>query len=369
MKKILFVFGTRPEAIKLAPVIRTCYQSNQLSVKICLTGQHKEMLYQVMDFFQLKADYDLQLMKPDQTLFDITANGLLLIENVLDECKPDLIVVQGDTTTTFVAALAAFYKKIKVAHVEAGLRSFDKYSPFPEETNRKMTSVIADLHFAPTQRAVDNLRRENIKDNIFLTGNTVIDALLWAVGKTRNDPSYQKGFPYLDLTKKIVLITGHRRESFGKPFENICDAIVILAKKYPEIQFVYPVHLNPNVQKIVRERLSGHENIFLIAPLDYPQLVWLLDKCYFIITDSGGIQEEAPTLGKPVLVIREVTEREEGIAAGTAILVGTTKEKITEEAIRLIENKNAYEKMSEAVNPYGDGDSAKKITDIILNHL
>ena len=369
MKKILFVFGTRPEAIKLAPVIQACYQSDQLNVKICLTGQHKEMLYQVMDFFQLKADHDLQLMKPDQTLFDITANGLLLVENILDEFKPDLIVVQGDTTTTFVAALAAFYKKIKVAHVEAGLRSFAKYSPFPEEINRKMTSVIADFHFAPTQKAMDNLRMENIKDKVFLTGNTVIDALLWAVGKTRNDPSYQKSFTYLDLATKIVLVTGHRRESFGKPFENICDAILWLAKKYPEIQFVYPVHLNPNVQKIVQEKLSGHENIFLIAPLDYPQLVWLLDKCYFVITDSGGIQEEAPSLGKPVLVIRDVTEREEGVAAGTAILVGTTKEKITEEAIRLIENKNAYDKMSAAVNPYGKGDSGKKIADIILNHL
>jgi UDP-N-acetylglucosamine 2-epimerase (non-hydrolysing) len=369
MKKILFVFGTRPEAIKLAPVIQACSQSHQLNVKICLTGQHKEMLYQVMDFFHLKADYDLKLMKPDQTLFDITANGLLLMENVLDELKPDLIVVQGDTTTTFVAALAAFYKKIKVAHVEAGLRSFDKYSPFPEEVNRKMTSIIADLHFAPTQKAVDNLREENIEHNIFLTGNTVIDALLWAVNKTRNDPSYQEGFTYLNLMQKTVLITAHRRESFGKPFENICEAILMLAKKFPEIQFVYPVHLNPNVQKVVRERLSGQKNIFLVAPLDYPQLVWLLDKCYFVITDSGGIQEEAPGLGKPVLVIRDVTEREEGIAAGTAILVGTTKEKITEEAIRLIENKNAYDKMSAAVNPYGEGDSAKKIADIILNRL
>jgi UDP-N-acetylglucosamine 2-epimerase (non-hydrolysing) len=370
MKNILFVFGTRPEAIKLAPVIQACYQyPKQLNVRICLSGQHKEMLYQVMDFFQLNADYDLELMKPDQTLFDITADGLRLIEDVLDKFNPNLVIVQGDTTTTFVAALAAFYKKIKVAHVEAGLRSFDKYSPFPEEINRKMTSSITDLHFAPTQKAIDNLNNENIRSNIFLTGNTVIDALLWAVDKVRSDNSYQKLFADLDLNKKIILITGHRRESFGKPFENICNAILILTEKYPDAQFVYPVHLNPNVQKIVYEKLGGLKNIFLITPLDYPHLVWLMDKCYFVITDSGGIQEEAPSLGKPVLVIRDVTEREEGITAGTAILVGTSTEKITSEAIRLMEDKSAYEKMSKAVNPYGDGNSAKKIADIILKTL
>ena len=370
MNKILFVFGTRPEAIKLAPVIHACYRrEKEFDVKICLTGQHKEMLYQVMDFFQLKADYDLQLMKPDQTLFDITAHGLTLIEKVLNEFRPELVVIQGDTTTTFVAALAAFYNKIKVAHVEAGLRSGDKYSPFPEEINRKMTSIITDFHFAPTQRAVENLRKENIKSNIFLTGNTVIDALLWAVEKIKDDSSYQQFFSYLDLNRKIILITGHRRESFGKPFENICDAISMLANKYPAIQFVYPVHLNPNVQEIVRKRLAGHKNIFLIAPLDYPLLVWLLSKCYFVITDSGGIQEEAPSLGKPVLVIRNVTEREEGLEAGTAILVGTTTEKITEEVVRLVENKNAYAKMADSVNPYGDGNSAGVIVDIISKEL
>src|SRR4030095_3753218 len=369
MKKILFVFGTRQEAVKMSPVIQACYQVNNFDVKICVTGQHKEMLHQVLDFFQLKPDYDLQLMTPNQPFFDITANCLLLIENVVNEVNPDLIIVQGDTTTTFLAALAAFYKQIKVAHIEAGLRSFYKSSPFPEEINRKITSVIADFHFCPTQKAIDNLRKENINSNVFLTGNTVIDALLWAVSKTKNDSSYQDFFTYLDLNKKTILITGHRRESFGKPFENICDAITALAEKYPEMQFVYPVHLNPNVQKIVQKRLGGHQNIFLIAPLDYPKLVWLLDKCYFVITDSGGIQEEAPSLGKPVLVIRDVTEREEGITAGTAILVGTTKEKITEEAIRLIEDKALYNKMSAAVNPYGQGNSAKVIADIILKKL
>ena len=370
MKKILFVFGTRPEAIKLAPLIQACSQyKKELEVKICLTGQHKEMLQQVMDFFQLKADYDLNLMKHNQTLFDITADGLKLIENVLSEYAPDLVVVQGDTTTTFVAALAAFYKKIKVAHIEAGLRSFDKYSPFPEEINRKMTSSISDFHFAPTQKAMDNLHSENIRSGIYLTGNTVIDALLWAVEKVRGNNDHQKKFEELDLSKKIVLITAHRRESFGEPFVHICNAILLLAEKYPETQFVYPVHLNPNVQKIVNEKLSGHKNIFLIAPLDYPHLVWLMDKSYFVITDSGGIQEEAPSLGKPVLVIRDVTEREEGITAGTAILVGTTTEKITSEAIKLLEDRNSYEKMSKAVNPYGNGSSAKAIAKIIVNNL
>jgi len=369
MKRILFVFGTRPEAIKLAPVIHACYQLDKLDVGVCLSGQHKEMVSQVMDFFQLKADYTLDLMKPDQTLFDITANGLRLIENVLNEFKPDLVVVQGDTTTAFVAALAAFYKKIKLAHVEAGLRSFDKYSPFPEELNRKMTSSIADFHFAPTQKAVDNLHNENIHSNVFLTGNTVIDALLWAVNKVRDNSSFQKAFTYLDPDKKSILITGHRRESFGKPFENICNAIILLAEKYPEVQFVYPVHLNPNVQKIVHEKLAGHKNIFLIAPLDYPHLVWLMDKSYLVITDSGGIQEEAPSLGKPVLVIRDVTERQEGIDAGTAVLVGTSVEKITAEATRLMEDKVIYDTMSRAVNPYGDGNSAKMVADIILKNL
>jgi UDP-N-acetylglucosamine 2-epimerase (non-hydrolysing) len=370
MKKILFVFGTRPEAIKMAPVIHEAIKhDDKLEIKICLTGQHKEMLQQVMDFFQLKEDYDLHLMKHNQTLFDITADGLRSLEKVLNDFLPDLVIVQGDTTTAFTSALAAFYKKIKIAHIEAGLRSFDKYSPFPEEINRKIASTLTDFHFAPTLKAKQNLENENIRKNIFVVGNTVIDALLWGVEKVRNDSSYSACFNYLDVNKKIVLITGHRRESFGKPFENICDAITFLATTYPDIQFVYPVHLNPNIQKIVHEKLSGFKNIFLIKPLSYPHLIWLMDKCYFVITDSGGIQEEAPTLGKPVLVIRDVTEREEGITAGTALLVGTSKERIIEESKNLIENMNAYEQMSKAVNPYGEGNSAAQIIQILLNNL
>ena len=370
MKKILFVFGTRPEAIKMAPIVHEAKKhDDKLETKICLTGQHKEMLQQVMDFFQLKEDYNLHLMKPNQTLFDITADGLRSLEEVLNNFHPDLVIVQGDTTTAFTSALAAFYKKIKIAHIEAGLRSFDKYSPFPEEINRKIVSTVTDFHFAPTKKAKQNLEDENIHTNIFVVGNTVIDALLWGVEKVRNDESYTHCFNYLDLNKKLVLITGHRRESFGEPFENICDAIATLAITYRDVQFVYPVHLNPNVQKIVNEKLSGHKNIFLINPLSYPNLIWVMDKCYFVLTDSGGIQEEAPTLGKPVLVMRDVTERQEGITAGTALLVGTSKERIIEESTRLMEDKRVYEQMSKAVNPYGTGDSAKQIVEVLLNSL
>lgn len=370
MKKILFVFGTRPEAIKMAPIIHEAKKHNdKLEIKICVTGQHKEMLQQVIDFFQLKEDYNLHLMKPGQTLFDITADGLRALEKMLDDYTPDIILVQGDTTTVFTAALAAFYKKIKIGHIEAGLRSFDKYSPFPEEINRKLTGVLTDFHFAPTVKAKQNLEQENVHDNIFVVGNTVIDALLWAVEKVRGNSEFQTFFNFLDQGKKTVLITGHRRESFGKPFENICDAITTLAEKYPDMQFVYPVHLNPNVQQVVNEKLSGYQNIFLIAPLPYPHLVWLMDQCYFVITDSGGIQEEAPTLGKPVLVIRDITEREEGLAAGTALLVGTSKERIIAEATKLIDDEDAYKKMSKAVNPYGTGDSASQIVNILIKKL
>ncbi len=370
MKKILFVFGTRPEAIKMAPVIHEAYKhKKELDTRICLTGQHKEMLSHVMDFFRLQSDYNLGLMQTDQTLFDITTKGLLLIRPVLNEFDPHLVIVQGDTTTAFAGALAAFYKKIKIAHIEAGLRSYDKYSPFPEEINRKMISIVSDFHFAPTQNAVDNLHNENLHQNIFLVGNTVIDALLWTIKKVRDDSVYKASFNYLNLDKKIILITGHRRESFGKPFENICDAITTLATRYSNVQFVYPVHLNPNIQRTVKEKLSGNENIFLIDPLDYPGLIWLMDRSYFVITDSGGIQEEAPTLGKPVLVIRGVTEREEGIAAGTAMLVGTSIEKIIEASVELMENPASYERMSKAINPYGDGNSAVKIIEILLKKL
>lgn len=369
MRKLLFVFGTRPEAIKMAPLIFACKKNKAFEVKICLTGQHKEMLNQVLQFFQIEGDYNLELMQPDQTLFDITARGLVLIQKVLEDFSPDLVLVQGDTTSAFIGALAGFYKKIKVAHIEAGLRSHNKYSPFPEEINRKMISSLADFHFTPTKKATENLHQEGITQNLFTVGNTVIDALIWGVEKVRGNAGYAESFSYLNFSKKIILITGHRRESFGAPFENICEALSTLADKYPDLQLVYPVHLNPNIQTIVKEKIGDKKNIYLIAPLEYPQLIWLMDKCDFVITDSGGIQEEAPTLGKPVLVIRDVTEREEGVQAGTAIVVGTDKEKILSESIRLLEDQAHYEKMAKAVNPYGDGKTSEQIVSILSNRL
>ncbi|MBG9377464.1 UDP-N-acetylglucosamine 2-epimerase (non-hydrolyzing) [Panacibacter sp. DH6] len=367
MKKLLFVFGTRPEAIKMAPLILKCLAYPEMfEVRLCLTGQHKEMLQQVMDFFKLKPDYNLALMMPDQTLFDITANCLLRIQKVLDEYHPDLVLVQGDTSTAFAGALAAFYKKIKTAHVEAGLRSFDNYSPFPEEVNRRLTGIMAHYHFAPTPQAVKNLHAENIHQHIYLTGNTVIDALLLAVERVRIDEKIRQHFSFLDAHKKVILITAHRRESFGVAFEDICNAILTLANLYKEVQFVYPVHPNPNVQKIVHHKLDNVTNIFLIDPLSYPHLVWMMDKCYFVITDSGGIQEEAPSLGKPVIVIRDVTERTEGISAGTSLLAGTKTENIVTAASSLLTDDRAYEKMAKSVNPYGTGNTAQVIIDILL---
>ncbi|MGF7230608.1 non-hydrolyzing UDP-N-acetylglucosamine 2-epimerase [Arachidicoccus sp.] len=370
MKKLLFIFGTRPEAIKMAPIIHAAKKlPKTFEIKICLTGQHKEMLQQVMQFFKLQEDFDISLMKPNQTLFDITAEALTGIQKVLEKFTPDLILVQGDTTTAFVGALAAYYKKIKIAHVEAGLRSFDKYAPFPEEINRKMVASLADIHFAPTIKAAQNLQSENIQENIFVTGNTVIDALLWAKEKTFHEPEYANDFNYLNLNKKIILVTGHRRESFGKPFEEICEALYDLSISFPDVQIVYPVHLNPNVQEVVKRHLSNRKNVFLVSPMDYPHLVWLMNHSYIVLTDSGGIQEEAPSLGKPVLVMREVTERTEGIEAGTAILVGTSKEKIKTEVTQMLQDEQHYQKMSRAVNPYGTGDSAEKIIRILQEYL
>lgn len=367
MKKLLFIFGTRPEAIKMAPLIAACKQQPQhWDCKVCITGQHKEMLQQVLDFFKIEADYDLALMKHNQTLFDITADALKGLQGILTTEKPDIVIVQGDTTTAFAGALAAFYLKIKVAHIEAGLRSGDKLSPFPEEVNRKLVSVVADYHFAPTPKAAENLRLEQITENVFVTGNTVIDALLWGVGIVKDDASYAQKFPFIDPSKKVILVTGHRRESFGTPFENICKAISYIAKKYSDsVQIVYPVHLNPQVQDPVNRLLTGIENVQLIAPLDYPHLLWLLEKSYIVLTDSGGIQEEAPSLGKPVLVMRDVTERVEGIEAGTAELVGTNTAVIIEKMEALLSNEKLYQQMSTATNPYGDGHSANTILDIL----
>jgi UDP-N-acetylglucosamine 2-epimerase (non-hydrolysing) len=368
MQKLLFIFGTRPEAIKMAPIIHACRRHpDRLDVKVCLTGQHREMLDQVMRFFELSGDYDLELMQPNQTLYDITARCLTLLQAVLQEWQPDLVLVQGDTTSAFAGALAAFYSRVSIAHVEAGLRSHNKYSPFPEEINRKLISGMADLHLTPTSLATENLRQEKVSGAIRQVGNTVIDALLYGVEKVRRAAKRPADVPVLPPGSRLILVTGHRRESFGRPFEEICDALLELAKSYPDVAIVYPVHLNPNIREVVHARLGNVSAIHLIPPVDYATMIWLLDHCYLVITDSGGIQEEAPALGKPVLVIRDVTERTEGIEAGTAVLVGTSRDRILRHARLLLDDPAEYDRMARAVNPYGDGTSANKIVDILLN--
>ncbi len=365
---LLFIFGTRPEAIKLAPLIKEFQKHpDQFEVKICVTAQHREMLDHVLTFFSITPDADLNIMKPGQSLFDVTVASLKELEKVFDTFHPQLVFVQGDTTTAFMGALAAYYKKIKVAHIEAGLRSGNKFSPFPEEMNRVLAGRLSDYHFTPTKKSVENLQKENIHEHIYNVGNTVIDALFLGLElvKKSGEEKYQTIFKNLDLAKRIVLITGHRRESFGEPFENICHAIKEVAEKFPNIEFVYPVHLNPNVQQPVNKILSGQKNIHLIEPLDYPSFVWLMNKSYIVLTDSGGLQEEAPSLGKPVLVMRDVTERMEGVDAGTAKLVGTDKNIIIREMVTLLSDESAYREMAKAVNPYGDGSACKQIVDVI----
>jgi len=352
----------------MAPIINACRKfPKELQVKVCLTGQHREMLDQVMRFFDISGDYDLELMQPNQTLYDITSRCLVLLQAVLREWQPDLVLVQGDTTSAFAGALAAFYGKVSIAHVEAGLRSHNKYSPFPEEINRKLISSMADLHLTPTLLATENLRQERVSGEIRQVGNTVIDALLYGVEKVRRAAGRPAGIPAISPDRRFVLVTGHRRESFGRPFEEICDALQELTILYPEVSIIYPVHLNPNIRDVVYARLGNIAAIHLIPPVDYATMIWLLDHCYFVITDSGGIQEEAPALGKPVLVIRDVTERTEGIEAGTAVLIGTSKEKILLHARKLLDDPDEYNRMARAVNPYGDGTSAGKIVDILLN--
>ncbi|MFA5879531.1 MAG: UDP-N-acetylglucosamine 2-epimerase (non-hydrolyzing) [Candidatus Margulisiibacteriota bacterium] len=370
--KILFIFGSRPEAIKMAPLIKAFEKESEFfDTKICVTSQHREMLDQVLTFFQIKPDYDLNIMKPNQTLFDITILGLKGLEPVLEKEQPDLIFVQGDTTTAFIGALAGYYKKIKVAHLEAGLRSNNKYSPFPEEINRILAGHIADFHFAPTLNAQKNLEKEGITENIFVVGNTVIDALflgLEIINQSQKEENFQEKFSNINFNKKIILVTGHRRESFGKPFLDICEALKEIALT-EDVEIIYPVHLNPNVRKPVFEILKDQKNIHLIEPLTYPYLIWLMNKSYLVLTDSGGIQEEAPSLGKPVLVMREVTERTEGVTSGTAIMVGTDKAKILSETKRLLKNKSEYEKIAKAVNPYGDGTTSKQIVSLLRSKI
>lgn len=370
-KKIMVVFGTRPEAIKMAPLVKEISNNKALELRVCVTGQHREMLDQVLEIFQIKPDYDLNLMKSGQSLNDITSSILINIKCILQEYKPDLVLVHGDTATTFAVSLAAYYEKISVGHVEAGLRTGNIYSPWPEEANRKLTAVLAKYHFAPTFSSKENLIREGcVPDNIIVTGNTVIDALHLAKEKINNDiqlsDKLKQEFSFLEPEKKIILVTGHRRESFGKGFEDICDALAIIARSYKDIQIIYPVHMNPNVRGPVNRLLSNINNIYLIEPLQYLPFVYLMDKSYIILTDSGGIQEEAPSLGKPVLVMRDTTERPEAILAGTVALVGTDKNKITEKVKELIENTEVYKKMSAAQNPYGDGKSCQRIVNAIL---
>jgi len=373
MKKVLLVFGTRPEAIKMAPLVKAFEKETLIQSKVCVTAQHREMLDQVLDMFDIKPDYDLNIMKPGQDLFDVTSNVLLGMKDVLTDFNPDVVLVHGDTTTTSASSLAAFYNKIKVGHVEAGLRTGDIYSPWPEEANRQITGVLANYHFAPTTTSENNLLKENKnKDNIIVTGNTVIDALFLALDKI--DDNVQLKNKIIDSinsqyklkdNKKLILVTGHRRENFGQGFINICQALKSLALNNPDIDIIYPVHLNPNVQKPVKEMLSDVSNIFLIEPLQYESFIYMMSKSYFIITDSGGVQEEAPSLGKPVLVMRDTTERPEAIDAGTVKLVGTNPHTIIEEAQKLLDDYTEYEKMSKAHNPYGDGKACERIVNFI----
>ncbi len=361
---LLFVLGTRPEAIKLAPVIQAfAAKPDRWSVKLCATGQHRQMLAQTLGFFGLVPDYDLELMKPGQTLFEITTGALEKMSGVFAQSTPDLVFVQGDTTTAFAGALAAAYEKIPIAHVEAGLRTWQKHAPFPEEMNRALISRIADLHFAPTLAAVKNLATEGIRDNVFCVGNTVIDALLSSATVIRRQYAqvFEEELPFIRPGTKTILVTGHRRESFGEPFEAICRALRTVVERFPEIELVYPVHLNPNVREPVNAILGGVERVHLLPPVEYPKLVWLMSQCHLVLTDSGGIQEEAPSLGKPVLVMREVTERPEGIEAGCAQLVGTTEKGIVEGVTRLLTDEAQYRRMARARNPYGDGTASNDI--------
>ncbi|CCQ94702.1 UDP-N-acetyl glucosamine-2-epimerase [[Clostridium] ultunense Esp] len=366
--KVMTVFGTRPEGIKMAPIIKVMENASEIDNTICITAQHREMLDQVLNLFQIEPDYDLNIFKPGQSLTEITMKALEGLEKVILEVKPDVLLVQGDTSTVFAGALAAFYQKVKIGHVEAGLRSGNLYSPYPEEANRKLTGILTDFHFAPTETNKDNLLREGYSiEKIFITGNTVIDALQYSV---KEDYSFQ--IPLLDnidyKDKRIILLTSHRRENLGKPMENIFSAINQIALEYEDIEVVFPIHLNPKVRQIANKIFNGNRRVHLIEPLDYEPFTNLMARSYLVVTDSGGLQEEAPSLGKPVLVVREETERPEGIEAGTAKLVGTNYDNILKEIDILLSNQKEYEKMANAVNPYGDGRASERIVDIILKH-
>ena len=375
--RVLTVFGTRPEAIKMAPVVLGLQQAEGIESLVCITAQHREMLDQVLKLFEITPDYDLNIMKPGQDLYDVTSNALLGMRDVLRDSNPDLVLVHGDTTTCFAAALAAFYEQVKVGHVEAGLRTGDMSAPFPEEANRSLVGRLTSYHFAPTEGAKQNLLKENVNEaSVTVTGNTVIDALLLVRDKVNQipDKDWINQFgeslfnKIIDTEKKLILITGHRREHFGQGFVDLCSAIRTLADNHPDWDLIYPVHLNPNVQKPVNEILGDTGNVFLIAPQDYSQFVWLMDKSDLILTDSGGIQEEGPSLGKPVLVMRDVTERPEAVDAGTVMMVGTSKNKIIDTVELVMRDHSIYEAMSRAHNPYGDGNATGRIINGIINY-
>lgn len=365
--KVLTVFGTRPEAIKMAPVVKELEKyPEEIESIVCVTAQHRQMLDQVLDLFEIKPDFDLNIMKPNQDLWTITSDVLLLMKDVFEKSKPDIVLVHGDTTTSMAAALSAFYARIPVGHVEAGLRTFDKYYPFPEEINRVFADAVCTYHFAPTDTSVNNLIKSAIpEEHIYKTGNTVIDALLHTVKNNQADLSYIGLNPNL----KTILLTSHRRENFGEPIRNICKAVLELVEKNKDIQVVYPVHLNPNVQKPVKELLDNKERIHLIEPMEYAPFSTLMKKSHIIMTDSGGVQEEAPSLGKPVIVLRSTTERPEAVEYGTVKLAGTDKDTIVREVQNLLDNETEYKKMSEAINPYGDGLASKRIVEIIKKEL
>ncbi|EXJ10626.1 non-hydrolyzing UDP-N-acetylglucosamine 2-epimerase [Nitrincola nitratireducens] len=371
-KKILTVFGTRPEAIKMAPLALQLAADERFDAKVCVTAQHREMLDQVLELFELKPDFDLNLMKPGQDLTDITTGILQGLKQVFLDFKPDVVLVHGDTATTFATTLAAYYQQIAVGHVEAGLRTGNIYSPWPEEGNRKLTGALANIHFAPTSTSKQNLLNEGVSPEcVHVTGNTVIDALFEVIEKLKSNATlssqFNTQFEFLDSSKKLILVTGHRRESFGGGFERICQALANTAISHPDVEIVYPVHLNPNVQEPVNRLLAGIDNIHLIDPLDYLPFVYLMNQAHIILTDSGGIQEEAPSLGKPVLVMRDTTERPEAVEAGTVKLVGTDSDVITQELTRLLRDQDAYNTMSFAHNPYGDGQACLRIRDYLAS--
>lgn len=372
MSKVLIVFGTRPEAIKMAPLVLGLKNDEFFDVKVCVTAQHREMLDQVLDFFQIQPDYDLNIMQTGQTLHGLTAKLLEATKPIFDEFRPDFVFVHGDTTTTMATSLAAFYSGVKICHVEAGLRTYNIYSPFPEEINRRFTGLLTNYHFAPTLTARKHLLAEGVKpETICVTGNTVIDALFESVEKVESgfsseEITFLKSILHAD--KDLVLVTGHRRENHGQGFENICEALSEISK-LDNVQIIYPVHLNPNVKDVVYEKLSGYDNIKLISPLSYPSFIWLMNRSKLILTDSGGVQEEAPSLGKPVLVMRDTTERPEAVDAGTVILVGTDKEKIYTNCKKLLEDKEHYKTMSMLQNPYGDGKATERILEFMKQQV